>query len=104
MARTGAAGIRYPAGSARLDTWAAALGVSSGVAILGLWAWARPNLPEAWNGLKVKISWQGQELLLDITGQQLKVTNLTNTKEIFFLTDGAVHTLKGELALPYGRE
>ncbi|MFN3611789.1 hypothetical protein [Tepidimonas sp.] len=51
MARTGAAGIRYPAGSARLETWVTAIGLSGGVAVLGLWAWARPDLPAAWWGL-----------------------------------------------------
>ncbi len=84
--------------------WQCAVNGFAGVRVVGGKLRIQPNLPEAWNGLKVKIGWQGQELLLDITRQQLKVTNLTNTKEISFLTDGAVHTLKGELALPYGRE
>lgn len=48
MARTGAAGVRYPAGSARLDALAAAAGLLAAGAALGAWAGARPDLPPAW--------------------------------------------------------
>ncbi|MDM7457131.1 MAG: hypothetical protein P3W97_007765 [Tepidimonas sp.] len=56
MARTGAAGIRYPVGSARLDACAAAIGLSSGLVALGLWAWVRPDLPAAWWGLAAAVA------------------------------------------------
>ncbi len=55
-ARTGAAGIRYPTGSARLDTWAAAIGLCSGLVALSLWAWARPDLPAPWWGLAAAVA------------------------------------------------
>ncbi|MGQ9724212.1 MAG: hypothetical protein ACUVVU_02415 [Tepidimonas sp.] len=48
MARTGAAGVRYPAGSAWLDALGAALALLTAGAALVVWAMARPDLPPAW--------------------------------------------------------
>lgn len=48
-----------------------------------------PNLPEQWKELSFFIHWKGQKIAVQITKEQLKLTNLTATASVELTVNGA---------------
>ncbi len=59
-----------------------------------------PKLPESWSRLAFRFYWHGQQLRLEATRSEMRLTNLTGGEPVRFIHGGNEHVLDGELTLP----
>lgn len=70
-----------------------------GVRMLGGDLRIDPRLPEAWERLRFPIQWQGQELWIEVTKEELMVENRTKEKPVEFTCRGKMYSISDKTTI-----
>lgn len=81
--------------------WQCAVYGFGGVRMLGGKLRIEPNLPKAWNKLSYTLMWKGQRLAVEVTGDTVRVENLTKTANVEITICGAAHHVEDQVVVRY---
>ena len=59
-----------------------------------------PNLPDVWDSLSFFLHWKGQKLRVEITKEQMLLTNLTGTTPVVLTVYGQEYAMSGQCSIP----
>lgn len=63
-----------------------------------------PHLPDAWERLSFFLYWKGEKLHVEITKDQLRLTNLTNTAPVVLTVYGQEYAVNGQCSIALDAE